>query len=64
MLKKFLILITISFLLSTTACGTITGWDKKEPFKGAVYVGNAGLLLLGLIPGVVGFAVDFVNKKL
>ena len=64
MIKKVAMFLVISMLMFNASCGTLTGWNKREPFKGAVIVGNAGLLLLGIIPGVVGFIVDIVNDKI
>lgn len=64
MLKKLAMLTLVATLSINASCGTLVGWTKNDPFKGAVIVGNAGLLIFGIIPGVVGFIVDYSNGKL
>lgn len=64
MLKKLVTLVLVATLSINASCGTLTGWTRDEPFKEAVIIGNAGLFLYAIIPGVLGFIVDGYNGKL
>ncbi len=68
MFGKIVSVAVIASMLFATACGTIMYPERRGQDKGDldtnIVIGNALFLLLGVIPGVVAFAVDYSTGAL
>ncbi len=68
MLGKLMSVAVIVSMLFATACGTLMYPERRGQEKGdldgQVVIGNALFLLLGVVPGVVAFAVDYSTGAL